>query len=98
MSKFTNARSKISNALFSDFGEQGILIKKSNSSQHEIYIMKQEKTFNAGGKLLTTSSSIRIMSKVKPELYDSVTIEDKTFKIKASPKLVANNIYEISVD
>jgi len=98
MSGLKDVRNKVSSALFSKLGEQGQLIKKSDGSTSEIQLIKQNKSFNVGGKFLTTSSSIKIKSSVKPELYDSIELDSETFKIKASPKLLASDIYEISID
>jgi len=98
MAGLKDVRNKISSALFSKLGEQGQLIKKSDGSTSEIQLVKQEKSFNAGGKFLTISSSIKIKSSIKPELYDSIELNDETFKIKASPELVARDIYEVSID
>jgi len=98
MAGLKDVRNKISSALFSKLGEQGQLVKKSDGSTSYIQLVKQEKTFNAGGKFLTTSSSIKIKSAIKPELHDKIIVDGIENLIKASPKLVSSNIYEISID
>ncbi|HAG53538.1 MAG TPA: hypothetical protein DCL21_07110 [Alphaproteobacteria bacterium] len=97
MNKLANARAKISDALFSNFGEQGLLVKRDNS-ESEIYLVKHQKSFSVGNKMLTTSLSIRIHSTVKPELYDQLKLGDKTYKLKASPKLLSKDIYEVNIE
>lgn len=55
---------------------------------------------NANALILGIASwaKFRTNTEVKPELWDTLQINDKTFKIKSSPKLVASNIYDISVN
>jgi len=95
--KFKNAFSKISNALFTECGEQGLLVKK-DGSEFEIFIIKQEKTFSVKGQMLRTAPSIRIKSEVKPELYDELVIGYNRYRLKASGKLINNDIYEVSIE
>jgi len=88
--------SKTSGALFAKFGEKGLLIKP-NGDKSEILSIQQSKTFDVGNKILTTAPSIRIQSETKPELYDSLKIEEKIYKIKASPRQLSTDIYEVKI-
>jgi len=97
MNKFAIARAKVSNALFTECGEQGLLVKK-NGSEFEIFMIKQEKTFSVKGQMLRTAPSIRIKSEVKPELYDELVIGSNRYRLKASGKLIQENIYEVNID
>jgi len=76
MQNLSQIKDKVSNALFTRFGEQGLLVKR-DSSESEIYLVKHQKSFSVGNKMLTTSLSIRIHSTVKPELYDQLKLGDK---------------------
>lgn len=95
-SKFKNAFSKISNALFTECGEQGLLVKK-DGSEHEIFMIKEDKSFSLKEGFNVTSSAIKIQSKEKPELRDNLKINNQEFIIKASPLSLNNDIYEIKV-
>lgn len=95
-SKFKNAFSKISNALFTECGEQGLLVKK-DGSEFEIFMIKEDKSFSLKEGFNVTSSAIKIQSKEKPELRDSLKINNQEFVIKASPQSLNNDIYEIKV-
>lgn len=95
-SKFKNAFSKISNALFTECGEQGLLVKK-DGSEFEIFMIKEDKSFSLKEGFNVTSSAIKIQSKEKPELRDSLKINNQEFVIKASPLSLNNDIYEIKV-
>ncbi|MCP4354877.1 MAG: hypothetical protein GY793_04445 [Proteobacteria bacterium] len=88
--------SKVSEALFAKFGEKSLLIKP-NGDEFEILSIQQSKTFDVGDKLLTTAPNIRIQSETKPELYDQLKIGEKTYKIKAPPRQLGTDIYEIKI-
>tara|TARA_Y100001960_G_C14135474_1_gene568965 strand:- start:174 stop:467 length:294 start_codon:yes stop_codon:yes gene_type:complete len=96
MNKLAIARAKISNALFSNFGDQGLLIKK-DGSEFEVLMVKEDKSFNLKEGFNVTSSSIKIQSSEKPELRDVLKIDDQEFIIKSSPRSLNNNIYELKV-
>ncbi|MCP4356174.1 MAG: hypothetical protein GY793_11235 [Proteobacteria bacterium] len=89
--------SKTSGALLAKFGEKGLLIK-TNGDEFEILSIQQSKTFDVANKLLTTTPSIKIQSETKPELYDKLKIGEKTYKIKASPRQLSTDIYEIKIN
>lgn len=89
--------SKISKALFAKLGEKSLLIKP-NGDVFEVSFVQQNKSFDVGDKLLTTAPSFRILSTIKPELYDQLKIGKNTYKIKASPKLLSTDIYEIKLN
>lgn len=85
---------KVSKALFAKFGEKSLLIK-TNGEEFDVLVIQQTKSFNVGDKLLTTAPNVRIQSPIKPELYDELKIGENTYKIKASPKLLSADIYEV---
>lgn len=87
--------SKVSKALFAKFGEKGLLFK--NGNEFEVSILIQEKTFEIGNKLLTTAPKARIYSEEKPILGNTLKYDEKSHKIKASPKQVSDNIYEVNL-
>ena len=88
--------SKTSKALLTKFGEEGFLIKP-NGDKFEILAIQQSKTFDVGNKLLTTAPSVKIKSAIKPELSDRLTIGKNLYKIKASPRQLSTDIYEIKL-
>lgn len=87
--------SKVSKALFTKFGGKGLLFKDGN--EFEVSILIQENTFEIGNKLLTTAPKIRIYSEEKPTLGNILKYDEKSHKIKASPKQIGDNIYELNL-
>lgn len=87
--------SKVSKALFAKFGEKGLLFK--DDLEFDILVLVQEKTFEIGDRLLTTAPKVRIYSEEKPEIYNQVQYDGKTYKIKASPRQLSSNIYEVNL-
>ena len=81
--------SKVSKALFTKFGGKGLLFKDGN--EFEVSILIQEKTFEVGNKLLTTAPKVRIYSEEKPILGNTLKYDEKSHKIKASPKEISKS-------
>tara|TARA_Y100000590_G_C15600170_1_gene969694 strand:+ start:523 stop:807 length:285 start_codon:yes stop_codon:yes gene_type:complete len=88
--------SKVSKALFTKFGGKGLLFKDGN--EFEVSILILEKTFEVGNKLLTTAPKIRIYSEEKPEIYNQLSYRNKVYKVKSSPKLIGDEVYEINLN